>query len=220
MTDGSGPRKRSDEQAESQLPLRIRLAGRAATEAIARVPIIWPLVRGPISRFFANAAAKWDERVRPDEADHLAPLVDAVERLDPSPHRILDVGTGTGAGALWLAQRFESAEVLGVDVAAAMIDRARAKAAGRARFETTDTRGAAPYGPFDLIVHLNCPVLLEDVAATLDPAGTALVVASLGPRTPFFTSHAALRRGFRRAGLTRFDEGESGDGTWFAARRY
>jgi cyclopropane fatty-acyl-phospholipid synthase-like methyltransferase len=171
-------------------------------------------------RFFGSAAAGWDERVRPDEADHLAPLVDAVERLGLSPQRILDVGTGTGAGALWLARRFREAKVLGVDIAPEMIERAQGKVGERVRFEVADVREAASsHRPFDLITHLNCPVLFDDVAAALDSDGTVLVVASLGVRTPFYTSHSALRRGFRRVGLAVLGEGEAGTGTWFAATR-
>ena len=199
-------------------PLPVRLTGRAITEAVARIPGAWRVVRGPTRRFFEGAAAGWDDRVQPDGEEHLAPLVAAVERLDAAPRRILDVGTGTGAGALWLAERFEEAEVLGVDVSPEMIERAKAKAGGRARFQVADTRAAADQGPFDLVVHLNCPVLFEEVAAALAAQGTVLVVASHGARTPFYTSHGALRRGFRRAGLDVVDEGTAGAGTWLAAR--
>ena len=76
----------------------------------------------------------------------------------------------------------------------------------------------ADQGPFDLVVHLNCPVLFEEVAAALAAQGTVLVVASHGARTPFYTSHGALRRGFRRAGMDVVDEGTAGAGTWLAAR--
>ncbi len=216
---GTPDRERS-ERTESPPPLRIRVAGRVLSEAVARAPGAWHLLRGPMRRFFATAAPGWDERVRPDASGHLAPLVDATERLALSPRRILDVGTGTGAGALWLAGRFEQADVLGIDVAPEMIDLARAKAGDRARFEVAEpSEVASSDGPFDLIVHLNCPVLFDDVAAALDADGTVLVVASHGSRTPFYTSHSALRRGFRRAGLTARGEGTAGAGTWFAATR-
>jgi methylase of polypeptide subunit release factors len=204
-------------------PLRRRLVGRAMSEAVARIPGAWRVTRGPMQRFFEGAAADWDERVQPDGAEHLAPLVDAVERLDATPRAILDVGTGTGAAALWLARRFETADVLGVDVSAEMIERAKAKAKARAgdrvRFKVADTRRAAAEGPFDLVVHLNCPVLFADVAAALGDGGTVLVVASRGARTPFYTSHGALRRGFRRVGLDVVGEGAAGAGTWLAAVR-
>jgi SAM-dependent methyltransferase len=198
----------------------MRLAGRAMTEAVARVPGAWRVLRGPMRRLFENAAPTWDERVRPHHTEHLAALADGVERLEgPAPRRILDVGTGTGAAALWLARRFEGAEVLGVDVAPEMIERARAKATERVRFEVGDAAAVAGQGPFDLVVHLNCPVVFADVAAALAEGGTVLVVAADGPRTPFYTSHGALRRGFRRAGLKAIAEGRAGPGTWLAAGR-
>jgi SAM-dependent methyltransferase len=200
-------------------PLPLRVVARATTEAIARVPGAWRLARGPTRRFFERAAAGWDERVQPDSEERLAPLADAVERLDAAPRRILDVGTGTGAAALWLARRFEQADVLGVDVSPEMIERARAKASGRVRFEVADTRAAAGEGPFDLVVHLNCPVLFGDAAAALAEHGTVLVVATRGARTPFYTSHRTLRRGFRRVGLDVVEEGAAGDGTWLSAAR-
>src|SRR5688500_6523455 len=117
-----GGRMGSTTGREALPPAPIRIAGRGMPEAVARVPGAWRVVRGPMRRFFEGAAANWDERVRPDSEEHLAPLADAVERLDTVPRRILDVGTGTGAGALWLSRRFEQAEVLGVDVAPEMIE--------------------------------------------------------------------------------------------------
>src|SRR5687768_6446359 len=127
-------------------PLPVRLAGRALTEAVARVPGAWRLVRGPTTRFFENAAAGWDDRVQPDSDEHLAPLIDAVMQSDVAPSRILDVGTGTGAGALWLARRFGDARVLGVDVSGSMISRAEdrlpAELRKRVSYAVDDTHAA------------------------------------------------------------------------------
>ena len=209
----------SDARRDQGPPLRVRIVGRAMTEAVARIPGAWRVARGPTRRFFEGAAERWDERVHPDSEEHLAALADAVERLEIAPRRILDVGTGTGAAALWLAERFGDADVLGVDVSPEMIERARAKTRGRVRFEVGDTGDAARQGPFDLVVHLNCPVLFADVAAALADRGRVLVVASRGSRTPFYTSHGALRRGFRGAGLDVVGEGVAGAGTWLAAGR-
>lgn len=200
-------------------PLPRRIAGRAISEGVARFPRAWRFLRGPTQRFFGDAAAGWDERVRPDDEEHLAPLAAALERLELSPRRILDVGTGTGAGARWLARRYGDAEVLGVDIAPEMIERAQARGDERVRYEVADTGRAARQGPFDLVVHLNCPVLFDDVARALADDGTVLVVASHGSRTPFYTSHAALRRGFRRAGLEVTGEGSGGTGTWLVAAK-
>src|SRR5688572_18740137 len=83
--------------------------------------------RRPLRSFFDRAAGGWDERVRPDAPEHLAALAAAVARLEAPPARALDLGTGTGAGALWLAREFPEARVTGVDISEAMIERARAK---------------------------------------------------------------------------------------------
>jgi trans-aconitate methyltransferase len=189
--------------------------GRAMSEAVARVPGAWRVLRGPMERFFGRQAAGWDENV---SGQRTAGLADAVQRLGLAPRRVLDVGTGTGSAALWLAERFPQASVLGVGIAPEMIELARAKA-GRARFAVADTRGAVAHGPFDLVVHNNCPVLFEAVADALAPGGTTLVIATSGPRTPFYTSHGVLRRRFRRAGLEVVQEGRIGASTWLAARR-
>jgi len=86
-----------------------------------------------VTRFFDAAAVGWDERIRARSSEnleqHLAPLMTAAGLLSRPPSRVLEVGTGTGMGALWLAQRFPEAEVLGIDISARMIQGAEAKAA-------------------------------------------------------------------------------------------
>jgi len=85
-----------------------------------------------VTRFFDAAAVGWDERIRARSPEyleqHLAPLMTAAGLLSRPPSRVLEVGTGTGMGALWLAQRFPEAEVLGIDISARMIQGAEAKA--------------------------------------------------------------------------------------------
>jgi predicted O-methyltransferase YrrM len=65
------------------------------------------------ARVFDRSAGGWDERVRPDAPEHLAALAAAVARLQAPPARALDLGTGTGAAALWLARTFPDARVTG-----------------------------------------------------------------------------------------------------------
>lgn len=72
--------------------------------------------------------------------------------------RILDAGCGTGEISVRLAQLFPAAQVLGVDILAAHLERgrARARAAGleeRVRFEERSVYGLElPAGAFDLVV--------------------------------------------------------------------
>jgi methylase of polypeptide subunit release factors len=54
--------------------------------------------------------------------------VAALDRLEASPGRILDIGTGTGAAALELADRYPDAEVVGIDVSVKMVAQAGARA--------------------------------------------------------------------------------------------
>jgi SAM-dependent methyltransferase len=93
----------------------VRALGRAVSSAIARFPWSWRLFSGPVRRFFDSVG--WDERIRSDSPEYLEPHVPALDRLEASPGRILDIGTGTGA-APELADRYPDAEVVGIDISA------------------------------------------------------------------------------------------------------
>lgn len=89
----------------------------------------------------------------------------------PPPTSILDLGTGSGAIALALAQRFPEARVVGADRSSAAVDLARENAAStglasRVEFLASDWFAGLPDGTFDLIVS-NPPYLTaEETAAT------------------------------------------------------
>ena len=191
---------------------------------IARAPFLWPVLRGPTRSFWQRAAGRWDERIRPDSAEHLAPLAAGCERLEGEPLRILEVGTGTGSGALMLAKRFPGAEVSAVDISEAMIRQAKRKAPaelkGRVRFEVGDA-ASLPYetGTFDLVCQLNLPLYADELARVLAPGGHVLIASSRGPRTPYYTPERILRRRFEGHGLEALPGGQSGEGTYFLARR-
>jgi hypothetical protein len=53
----------------------------------------------------------------------------------------------------------------------------------------------------------------------LRPGGYAIVAASWGERTPFYTPPSVLEGGFRKHGLEKVEDGEVGDGIYFVARR-
>lgn len=205
-------------------PPRIRLIGRVLNEAVARVPWLWPALRGPMARFFDGAATGWDERTGAGSVEHLAALAAAVTRIEPEPERILDLGTGTGEAALFCAREFPRASVRGVDISAEMIREAQRKVGldpeGRVAFRVADA-ARLPYGvaSFDLVVQVNVPPFFAEIARVLRPGGTAIAVASLGAATPFYTPPAVLNRGFARHGIEREAEGEVGIGTWWLGRR-
>ena len=104
----------------------------------------------------------------------------------------LDLGTGTGAGALWLARAFPDARVTGLDISEAMIERAKAKLpddlSSRVEFLVGDAdRLPVPDGSLDLVAQISVPVFFDEVTRVLAPGGYVVVVSSLGPKTPFHT---------------------------------
>src|ERR1700730_18910345 len=60
----------------------------------------------------------------------LSEVTDWVRELAPETpsRRILDLGSGTGTGALALVQRFEGADVIALDISAELLERCKAKA--------------------------------------------------------------------------------------------
>lgn len=191
---------------------------------IARAPFLWPLLRGPTRRFWERTAEGWDERIRPDSDEHLASLAAACDRLASEPQMILELGTGTGAGALMLARRFPAAEVSAVDLSDAMVRQAQermpAEMRDRVHFAVADA-ASLPFetGRFDLVCQLNLPLYADEIARVLAPGGHVVIASSRGPQTPYYTPDRILRRRFERHGLQALPGGRVGDGSYFLARR-
>ena len=156
--------------------------------------------------------------------ERLAPLAAALDRLQLEPGRILDLGTGTGKAARLAAERFPEADVVGVDLAPAMIEQARgllpAELAGRVRFDVADA-SKLPFqdGAFDLVVLLNMIPFFEELARVTAPGGTAVFAAVSGSSTPIWTPPETLRARLEPLGFADFEELEEGAGTAFLARR-
>jgi SAM-dependent methyltransferase len=203
---------------------RIRFMGRAITSLVARAPITWPLLRGWSRRFWNEAAPGWSDRVDRSGPQYLAPLAAGLLKVKPEPERALDIGTGLGDAALLVAREFPHARVRGVDLSEEMVRRAQARIGldpeGRVAFKVADAADL-PFEDesFDLVTQLNVPAFFSEIARVLRPGGFALIAASWGERTPFYTPDSVLRRGFRRAGLEQADAAEAGLGTYFLARQ-
>ena len=72
-----------------------------------------------------------------------------------APGRTLEIGCGTGTNAIFLAQH--GFDVLGIDISEVAVEKARAKAQGRCRFEVVDFLVAAPAGgPFQFVFDRGC----------------------------------------------------------------
>jgi ubiquinone/menaquinone biosynthesis C-methylase UbiE len=121
--------------------------------------------------------------------DYWTAALDWVRDTVPgAPARVLDLGAGTGTGALGLAARFPAAEVVAVDVTAESLRRLRAKAAalglaGRVSAVEADLDQDWPdLGPLDLtwasmsLHHLADPGrALRDVRTVTRPGGAVAV---------------------------------------------
>jgi SAM-dependent methyltransferase len=212
------------EESRHRPPARIRIAGRALNATIARAPWLWPLLKRPLRSFFERAAPGWDERTGAGGVEHLAALAKASTHVAPDPERVLDLGTGTGEAALFLAREFPRASVRGVDISEAMVSAAQAKVGldpeGRVAFRVADA-SALPYeaDSFDLVVGLNMPPFFAEIARVLRIGGHAIVVSSWGAATPFYTPESVLDRGFGRHGINRVTAVDAADGSFWVGRK-
>ena len=203
---------------------RIRVIGRALNASVAHAPWLWPVLRRPMASYFDGRALGWDERTGAPGVDHLAPLALAVTKIDRRPERALDIGTGTGVAALFVAREFPRASIRGVDISEEMIRQAKAKVGldpeARVVFRVADA-SSLPFedGHFDLVTQLNMPPFFAEMSRVLRHGGHAIVAASSGERTPFFTPDAVLRRGFERNGMVEVKSGRLGTGSYFVARK-
>jgi ubiquinone/menaquinone biosynthesis C-methylase UbiE len=191
---------------------------------IVRAPWAWPAIRGAMRRFFDRTAPGWDDRTGAGSADHLAALAGALLHVKPAPERALELGTGTGEGALLLAREFPQASVRGVDISEPMIRAASAKVGldpeGRIAFRVADASDL-PYQDesFDLVAHLNMPPFIRESVRVLRPGGHVIVASSWGEATPFYTPQSVLDWGFAKRGVEPIASGGAGAGTYWVGRR-
>jgi SAM-dependent methyltransferase len=202
-------------------PSVTRRFARVATNAVVARPWLWRVFRRPMRRQFDRLAPEWDE-IR--SAGHLAAFERGLDALPEPPARALDVGTGTGDGAVAIAHRFPRAEVVGADLSEEMLARARAKLppelTGRVRFDVADG-SRLPYGDgaFDLVAHANMIPFFDEVARLVAPGGHALFAFSMGAGTPIYVPEERLRTELGRRGFAEFAAFEAGSGTALLARK-
>jgi len=91
--------------------------------------------------------------------------------VEPDAPRVLDVGTGSGAIALAIAQEHRGALVTGIDVSVGALEVAWANAADAGldvQLEHCDLFGGLPAGPWDLVVS-NPPYVVPEELDGLEP---------------------------------------------------
>ncbi|KQX80583.1 class I SAM-dependent methyltransferase [Streptomyces clavifer] len=110
-------------------------------------------------------------------ASYLAELTGLLaDLIDPTPARVLDLGSGPGTGSFALARRFPTAQVTAVDLSAQMLHRLREQAAVHGvtdRISTLEANIDEPWdaiganGPYDLIWAASFLHHVADPARTL-----------------------------------------------------
>jgi SAM-dependent methyltransferase len=192
-----------------------RRFARVTTTAVVRRPWLWRFFRPLLRRQFDSIAPVWDTMRTPA---HLAAYEAALEQID-EPRRVLDLGTGTGAGAAAVKARFPAAEVIGVDLAPAMIAHARA-AVPDVQFEVADASHLDyPDGSFDLITLANMIPFFDELARLASPDGTVVIAFSRGAATPIYVPRERLEAELRRRGFAHFADVAAGPGTALLARK-
>jgi ubiquinone/menaquinone biosynthesis C-methylase UbiE len=189
---------------------------RFVTDIVIRWPLLWRLFRRPLRSQFDKLAPVWDTMRRPDS---FAPVEAALDKLSASPRRVLDLGTGTGAVARLVAERFPEAEVVGADMAPQMVEEARRLTdSSRVTYEVADAQ-KLPFadGSFDLITLANMLPFFDELARVVAPGGHVLVAFSAGSETPIYVPPERLRNEFGRRGFAEFAELSAGRGTVFLA---
>jgi ubiquinone/menaquinone biosynthesis C-methylase UbiE len=151
--------------------------------------------------------------------DSLAAYEAALARVPSPVGRALDLGTGTGAGARAIRQRFADADVVGADLSAEMLVEAR-RLAPEITFVQADASDL-PFDDesFDLVAHSNMIPFPDEVARVLRPDGWTIFAFSSGPETPIWVEPKRLEDELRRRGFTDFAKIAAGRGTAVVARR-
>lgn len=197
------------------LQVRQRFA-RVVTDLVMARPGLWRVLRRPFVWMFDSIASDWEEkRVSPQ---HVAPLEAALAAVPGEPSSALDIGTGTGAVARLLSERWPDAEVTGVDVSRGMI--AEARRLGSERYDVGDA-SALPYenAAFDLVTQNNMIPFFDELARVTAPGGYLAIAYSMGPQTPIWVPLERVRAELQRRGFLHVADFEAGGGVALLARR-
>jgi SAM-dependent methyltransferase len=206
--------------AELEASLGRRFA-RLTTNAVVARPRLWRAFRWLTRAQFSRLAPVWDSMRRPEA---FAALERALDALPKAPKRVLDLGTGTGRAAFVAARRFSGAEVVGVDLAPAMVEQARERTppelAERVRFEQADgARLPFEDGAFDLVQLANMIPFFAELARVVAAGGHLVLSFSAGPDTPIWVPPERLRRELAAHGFADFADFEAEGGTALLARK-
>jgi SAM-dependent methyltransferase len=175
---------------------------------------------------------RWDARygdvgaAAPSPAPALPEVFCAHAARFPSAGEALELACGTGASAVWMAER--GMEVCATDISPVALDRARQLAddhgvGHRCRFVLADLDRGLPTGPPAAVILCHMfrdPRLYAPMAARLAPGGllAVAVLSEVGDRPgPFRAARGELGRAF---GSLHFLAGDEGEGrAWLLAEK-
>jgi ubiquinone/menaquinone biosynthesis C-methylase UbiE len=198
-----------------------RKFARFTTNQVVRRPWAWRLLRRLTRLQFNRIAPVWDQMRTPEA---FASLEAALDSIDTPPKRALDLGTGTGRAAFILANRYPEAQVVGADLAAAMLTEARDRTppelADRVRFEEADAeRLPYPDESFELVTLANIIPFFDELARVTAPGGRVVFSVSVGPDTPIYVPPEVLKKELSKRGFSDFADFATGSGTALVARK-
>jgi SAM-dependent methyltransferase len=191
---------------------------RVVTDIVVRWPALWRVLRRPMRAQFDKLAPVWEGIRMPDT---LAPIEVGLDALASPPCRVLDLGTGTGAVARLVAERFPEAEIVGADMAPQMIEEARRVTdSPRITYQVADAQ-KLPFadGAFDLVTLGNMIPFFDELARVVKPGGRMLIAYSAGAETPIYVPNDRLRAELGRRGFAEFAELFAGRGTSLLAAK-
>jgi ubiquinone/menaquinone biosynthesis C-methylase UbiE len=192
---------------------------RVVTTLVVRRPALWKLFRGRLTRNFDRLAPEWDAtRV---SRDRLRALEAALGGLPEPPHRVLDLGTGSGAAARLAAERWPAADVTGVDVSAGMVREAQLRAStDREHYARADATSLPyPDGAFDLVTLNNMIPFFDELARVTAAGGHVAIAYSLGARTPIWVPPKRLQAELARRGFAHVADFSEPPGVSLLARK-
>jgi len=145
------------------------------------------LDKNQIAKAFHNAADNYDTAaiLHPIVAQE---LLNRLEYIRIEPKRILDIGCGTGSLLPLLENRFKQADVLGLDIAFAMAQRAQEKLSNNTIICNDAESIAIKSHSIDIVVSnlslqwCNLPMVFKEVKRVLAPGGL-FMFSTFGPDT-------------------------------------
>ena len=189
---------------------------RVVTTVVVRVPFAWRVFRGPLTRSFDRLAPTWEGRI---SNERLAPMRVALDALAAPPAKVLDLGTGTGRVARFVAERWPQASVVGADLSAGMIEEAR-RLGGGVHYDVADA-SALPYGDdtFDLVTLSNMIPFFDELARVTAPGGSVIFAFTMGDKTPIYVPFSRVRSELARRGFSHVADFDAGTGTALLAKK-